>query len=216
MKTTSDPVFLAALGSALAVAAPATAAISITQSAAPAPTYQTLLTFDEPGTPSGGLVPSNYWKPGYGLTITDGVNGNNTVIDNLTGTFPWLGTGNVDVGTFGVYLAWNQDVAALSFQAWDPSGPPSPFGNGLTVLLLDASDNILEGNTYTGAWGGVGNTWFDVTTSGGDSFRKAIIFNNSFDPTSFVDNVSWNLVPGPGALCVLGLGLVGLGRRRRA
>lgn len=204
----------AASGAALLATAAAPAAISITQSAAPAPTYSTLLTFDEPGTPTG-LVPSNYWAS-YGLTITDGVNGNNTVIDDVTGTFPWVGTGNVDVGTFGVYMTFDQEVTEMSFQAWDPSGPPSPFGNGLYIYLTDIDDNIIGFGSFTGAWGGIGDTWFDVTTTGGDTFRKAIIFNNSFDPTTFVDNVSWNIVPGPGSLCVLALGFLGGVRRRRA
>lgn len=204
----------AASGSVLVVTAAAPATITITQSASPAPTYSNLITFDEQGTPTG-LVAGSYWQSGYGVTITDGVNAPNTVIDDVTGTFSWLGTGNVDVGTFGVFLTFDQDVSEMSFQAWDPSGPPDFFGNGLTVFVLDPDDNIIDGAQFTGAWGGIGDTWFDVVATGGDEFRKAVIFNNSFDPTTYIDNLSFNVVPGPGALCALALGLAGGTRRRR-
>ena len=199
---------------AIALAAPAHAAINVTQQSAPAPTYSNLITFDEPGTPAGGLVPSNYWSS-LGITITDGVNGANTVVDDVSGFLPWINTGNVNIGTFGVFLSFNSEVSSMSFQAWDPSGPPDLFGNGLAVLLFDVNDNFLGGNSFTGAWGGIGDEWFDVTTTGGDTFRKAVIFNNSFDPTTFVDNLSWEKanVPAPGALALLTVAGM-LGRRR--
>ncbi|HWB20663.1 MAG TPA: hypothetical protein VG711_10205 [Phycisphaerales bacterium] len=208
------PALVAA--SMLALSSGASAAYNITQQSAAAPTYSNLLTFDEPGTPTG-LVSSTYWQSTYGLTITDGVNGPNTDIDDFTGIFPSLGTGNSNLGFFGIYIAFDSEVTSMSFQAWDPSGSPDPFGDGLTIVLLDQNDNALDGNSFTGAWGGIGDTWFNITTSGGSTFRKAVIFNNSFDPETYIDNLSWSTAaaPAPGALSLLGLaGLVSKRRRR--
>lgn len=198
----------------LAVAGSASASFVISQQAAPAPTYSNLITFDEPGTPTG-VVPNSTWSD-LGITITDGVNPNAVVIGDVSGTFPWINTGNVAEGSFGIQLSWESAVTELSFQAWDPSGPPTPFGGGVFVVLLDENDNELDGGAFTGAWGGLGNTWFNITTSGASSFRKAVIFNNSFgNSTSWVDNISWNAIPSPGALALLALGALGGGRRRR-
>lgn len=191
------------------------AAIQITQQAAPAPTYSTTLTFDEPGTPTG-LVSSDYWQASHGVTITDGVNPNATVIADFSSSgTPWIGTGNAMEGNFGIFMTFDNDVSAMSFQAWDPSGEPDFFGNGLTVVVTDAADNILAFEQFTGAWGGIGDTWINITTTGGDSFSKATIFNNSFTPFSYIDNVSFNTVPAPGALALLGIAGTTVRRRRR-
>lgn len=202
------------LSAVLGVAGSASASFVITQQAAPAPTYSNLITFDEPGTPTG-VVPNSTWSD-LGITITDGVNPNAVVVGDVSGTFPWINTGNVAEGAFGIQLAWDSAVTELSFQAWDPSGPPTPFGGGVFVVLFDENDNELQSGAFTGAWGGLGSTWFNITTSGASSFRRAVIFNNSFgNSTSWVDNISWNAVPTPGALALLAIGALGAGRRRR-
>lgn len=199
------------------VVTPGHAAFTITQQAAAAPTYSIALNFDEPATPTG-LVPSNYWSSSHGITIIDGVNGPNTIINDVSGTYPWINSGNANVGNFGVNMTFDSPIASMSFQAWDPSGPPSFFGNGLTIILMDINENVLDFQQFTGAWGGIGDTWIDITTSGGDSFEKVIAFNNSFDPLTIVDNLSWTKapVPAPGAFALLGAAGMIIRRRRRA
>lgn len=215
MNTIRYTTTAAALGALALVTLPASAAVTITQQSAPAPTYSTLLTFDEPGAPTG-IVADNYWQPGYGITsMTDGVNGPAVGIDDLSAFYPWVNTGNVVNGNFGIYITFDQAVTAMSFQAWDPSGSPSPFGGGMNIYLTDINDNIIEALSFTGAWGGIGDEWFDITTSGGTTFQKVVIFNNSFDPYTFIDNVSWNNVPAPGSFALIAVaGLVGRKRRR--
>ena len=191
----------------------ALAAATITQQNAAAPTYDTLLTFDEPGTPLG-LVASNYWQGSHGVTITNGTDPGIPVND-FSGALPWINSGNAVEGWFGVFMTFDNPVTAMSFQAWDPSGAPNPFGNGLFIHLVDINDNIVHSQAFTGAWGGIGNTWFDVTTTDGTTFQKVVVTNNSFNPVSYVDNVSWTAVPAPGSLALLALaGLCGRSRRR--
>ncbi len=201
------------VGAAFAAAGSATAGYSITQQAAPAPTYSTVLNFDEPGAPTG-FVPSNYWA-GLGLaSLTDGANPG-VPIGNVSGSYPWVNTGNVASGfNFGLFFTWDSDVTAASFQMWT-SAQSGPFG-AMGVTLLDANDNIVDAYGLSGPiWGGVGNSWFNVTTSGGSAFRKLVITYGGFGfPELFVDNVSWNAVPAPGAMALLGLAAFG-GRRRR-
>ncbi len=209
-------IICAAVGTAIAVSPASHAAYTITQQAAPAPTYNNLLTFDEPGSPTG-VVPSNNWLSSHGVTITDGVNGPNAAVADFSGSMPWLNTGNMLEGTFGNFLTFESPTSAMSFQAWDPSGVPDFFGAGLTIVLTDAADNILAFEQFTGAWGGIGDTWFDITTTGGDTFEKVTIFNNSFSPQTYVDNISYvKSVPAPGALALLGFAGVAARRRRRA
>ena len=204
-----------AIAASLCMATTAPAAFTITQQAAAAPTYSNVITFDEPGTPVG-VVNKNWWADNLGMAVTieDAVNPNAVAISDPAEA--WLGTGNVAGGIFGIYqiVFTGGNATSMSFQAWDSSGAPNFFGNGLRVVLLDANNNQLANQAFTGAWGGVGNSWFNVTTTDGSSFSKVAIYNNtSFHPT-YVDNVSWN-VPGPGALALFGLaGVIRRGRRR--
>jgi MYXO-CTERM domain-containing protein len=215
MKIKTDwKITVMALGALAMVTMSASAAITITQQNAPAPTYDTLLTFDEPATPTG-LVASNYWQGTHGLTsLTDGVNGA-AVVGDYSGTHPWINSGNATEGFFGVFMTFDQEVTAMNFQAWDPSGPPDFFGNGLTIILVDIDDNIIDAAQFTGAWGGIGDTWIDIVATDGDTFQKIVITNNSFNPVTYVDNVSWTSVPAPGSLALVAVaGLVGRRRRR--
>lgn len=187
--------------------------IVVTQQNGPAPTYSNLITFDEPGTPSG-LIPPDFYAS-LGLTLTDGVN-NGIAIGDFSGSLPWLNSGQMAEGNFGARFIWDTAVTELSFQMWDASGAPTPFGGGVFVALLDENEDPIETFAFTGAWGGIGNSWYDVTTSNGSSFHGLVIFNSSFgNPSSFVDNVSWNFIPTPGVLAMFALGLGGLRSRRR-
>jgi hypothetical protein len=193
------------------IASPASAAIIISQGAS-APTYSTTLTFDEPGTPTG-VVPQTTWLGSHGVVIDagDGV----PYVDDFTGTYPWVGTGNSFFGNFGVFMDFTQGLTAMSIQCWDPSGPPSPFGGGLAIYVLDENDNILAANAFTPAWGGLGLPWFNITTTAGETFYDVRLLGNGFSQATFVDNASWNVVPEPATLSLLMLGaLAGLRRRR--
>lgn len=211
MTRTASAMPVAALTAVLLASVPASAAVTITQQSGPAPAYDTLLTFDEPGTPTG-LVAADYWQASHGVTVTDGVNGAAPIAD-FSATSPWLSTGNMIEGVFGVFMTFDQEVNAMSFQAWDTSGAPNPFGNGLVIILSDINDNVIASQQFTGAWGGVGDTWFDITTTAGETFQKIVVTNFSFFPVSYMDNISWTTVPAPGCAALIGFAAM-IGRRR--
>jgi hypothetical protein len=186
--------------------------VMVTQGAS-APTYGVTLNFDEPGGPTGVVAP-NAWSASHGISELQAGDGVPQVGD-FTGIFgPWVGTGNSFFGNFGVFMTWADDLTELSTQVWDPSGPPSPFGGGFGVFVFN--DGVEVAN-YFGqpAWGGLGDTWVDITTSGGMAFDEVRILGFGFGPTTFVDNLSWNVVPEPSALALLALGAFAALRRNR-
>jgi hypothetical protein len=197
-----------------AVSGPAWAGYAITQ-APTAPSYLGMtLNFDEPGGPTGIVTP-DAWLVSHGLTIQAG-DGTPWVDDwaTITGQ-PWLGDANSFYGNFGVFMNFESDLAALSLEVWDPSGPPSPFGGGLYVYLFDDGVQVAFGE-YTPAWGGIGDTWYDITANGGDVFDEVRILGFGFNPTTYADNLSWDVVPGPGSLALLAVAGLVSRRRRRA
>ncbi len=211
------------IGSALigaALAAPALAGVTITQSAAPAPTYATTLNFDEPGGPVGAGLPANSWQAGWGVSI--GAGDGNQVVADSTGIpgYSWLGTGNSFYGNYGVFMNFDTPVTEFSAQFWDPSGPPSFFGGGAMAFVYapDAVDDnaYLDFFSFTPAWGGVGDTCLTITTDGGTVIDDIRILGYGNFPTSYMDNASWNSVPAPGAAALLGLAGLAGARRRRA
>jgi hypothetical protein len=102
----------------------------------------------------------------------------------------------------------------MSFQAWDDSGPPTPFGGGLAVALFNDGQKVGF-QFFTPAFGGVGKTWFNITTSGASVFDEVRVLGfASIGSNTIMDNLSWNAVPTPGGIAVLLMGLAGRSRRR--
>jgi uncharacterized protein (TIGR03382 family) len=200
------------MSATMLIALPAVAAVSVVQQTGPAPTYSTTLNFDEPGGPTGLDVPSNSW---VGIGITSFVSGTGSnAVDNFSGASPWLPNNNSYWAPFGAFINFNADMSAFSIQAWDTSGPAGPFGGGMGIFVLDDGVEVGSG-FFSPAWGGVGDTWYNITTTDGSKFDEVRILGFGFSPETFVDNLSWNAVPGPGSLALLGLaGLVGSRRRR--
>lgn len=209
--------FTLAAAAATALAGHAAAGFNYSQTATQDPTYTNVINFDGPGAPTG-LVAGNTWASTGLASLTDGANPG-VPIGDVSASFPWISTGNVaDGSAFGLFMTWGaNDATELSFQMWTPAGPGGPFG-GYSVLLADANDNVLAGWTVTTPiWGGQGDSWINITTTGGSTFKKAVILYGGFGlaPPVFVDNISFNTVPTPGAIAFLGLGALGCGRRRR-
>ncbi len=169
------------------------------------------LNFDEPGGPVGP-VPADFWLDSLGLTLDSGVGGGGGVADFDADVGFDLGDGNAWNGPFGAFMTFETDVTAMSLQVWDPSGPGGPFGGGQAVILFN--DGVEVGSLFAdAAWGGIGDTWVDISTSDGMVFDEVRILGFGLIPSTYIDNMSWNVVPGPATLALFGA--AGLRRRRR-
>lgn len=185
----------------------------VTQSEAPAPTYATTLNFDEAGGPVGEIAPDSF--AALGLSYIQSGEGTTIVGDNDAWAGWGLGQGNSFYGPYGVFMNFSAGLTNFSAQIWDPSGPPSLFGGGLAVVLFRDGVEVGASYEHTPAWGGLGDTWFDISATNGDTFDEVRILGFGFFPTTVMDNASWNMVPAPGAGSVALLGLAVAGRRRR-
>ncbi len=208
-KTTKWTVESAAIVIAMA-ASFASADITISQSADPASTYATTLNFDEPGGPTGVVAPDSW--AGIGLVDMQAGDGTPNVNEwgNIVG--PWIGEGNSFFGNFGVFMTFGDDLTNFSGQVWDPSGAP-PFGGAGIFVYNDGAE--IANLFIEPAWGGIGDSWIDVSATDGMAFDEIRIVGFGFDPSTFVDNLSWNAVPTPSGLAVLGLGGIVMSRGRR-
>ena len=202
---------MAAIAVAL-ISTPAFASYTLTQQNGVAPTYATTLNFDEVGGPTG-VVPTNAFA-GIGLSVFESGTGDQAIGDNSTFE-PWLPSDNTAFMNFGMFLTFDSDLTEMSFQGWDPSGAPSPFGGGAALLLFDNGVEVASDFGIVPAWGGFGDSWFNITTSGGMVFDEVRFLGFGFGPTTIVDNLSWNAVPEPTSLALITMTGVGLMVRRR-
>ncbi len=197
-----------------AMTAPTLAGYTIIQQNGAAPTYSQTLNFDEPGGPTGIISQAAFSS--IGLADLNAGDGQPVVADHTAspGGGPWIGSGNSFFGNFGVFMTFDTDLTDFSAQFWDPSGTPSPFGGGMGIFIFD--DGVEVGNAFvTPAWGGLGDSWFDIKGTGGMVFDEIRVLGFGFGPTTFMDNASWNGIPEPGALALLSLGAALLAGRRR-
>jgi hypothetical protein len=149
------------------------------------------LNFDEPGGPVG-VVPTDSWAA-LGLVEMQAGDGVPQVGDWDAANGGWgLGDGLSFFGNFGVFMTFDSDLAAISFEVWDPSGPPGPFGGGLAIFLFDDGVEVASG-FFTPAWGGIGDSWYDITVDGGDAFDEVRVLGFGFFPTTYMDNISWDM-----------------------
>ncbi|MHC5026565.1 MAG: PEP-CTERM sorting domain-containing protein [Planctomycetota bacterium] len=207
-------VVLAAVAGA---STPALADFVVTQSSDPAPTYAGhSVTFDEDDVPIGvNMDPFDFYAASDGISFTSG--SGFLVAENwdaLEGIAGGTGDGNSLNGGFSVRMLFDTPVNEISWQGW-ANGSPSPPLGGINVVLF--SEGVQVG-AYSGVapFAGPDNSWFNVVATGGDSFDEIRFFNGAFNSfNSYVDNISYNNVPAPGALALLGAAAFMGGRRRR-
>lgn len=193
----------------LASGSAAVADITVAQ-AASGTTYATTLNFDEAGGPTGAGLANDSWA-GIGLADMAAGDGNNVVSDFAE---PWIGTDNAFFGNFGIFMAFDSDLTNFSGQFWDPSGPPGPIGGGMGIFVFN--DGVEVANSFvTPSWGFVGDEWIDISATGGMVFDEIRVLGFGFTATTYADNLSWNAVPAPSSLAMLGLAGAIAGRRRR-
>lgn len=205
----------------------AAAAVAITMSAAPAahagysivqgasaPTYANTVVFNSP---VGNNLPTNTWAA-QGISSVVGYDTGFASVTNMNPANPWAPNTNVLYSPWGLEITFDQQVTSVSFRGWGNGGTPGPFGGG-TFVTLKQNNTDLFGAGFNAAWGGVGNEWFNVTTTAGSTFNRIVFSSNLFAglPQQFISQMSWTTaVPAPGAMALLGLaGVVGSRRRRR-
>lgn len=183
--------------------------INITQGTS-GTTYATTLNFDEPGGPVGSGLANDAFAS-TGLADMAAGDGNNVVGDFAE---PWIGTDNAFFGNFGIFMTFDNDLTNFSAQVWDPSGPPGPIGGGLGIFVFN--DGVEVANSFvTPSWGFVGDDWIDISGTDGMVFDEIRLVGFGFTATTYADNLSWNVVPAPGGLALIGLTGCFAGRRRR-
>jgi len=117
-------------------------------------------------------------------------------------------------GPYGVNIKFSQDLASLSFQGWDSSGPPTFFGGGALAVAFDNGTQVGF-VSVTPAWSGAGKSWYNITTDGGSVFDEIAFYGNGNFPESVVDNLSWTVAPEPSSVALLSVASIGVLRRRR-
>ncbi len=174
--------------------------------------------FEDPGVPIGeSLDPFTFYQASDGISFRSG---NGFLVadtwDDLDGIDGGASPGGIQLaGGFNVTMQFDQDVTELSWQGWASGSPSFPFG-GINVFLFNDGEEVASYFGEFAPFGGVGDEWFDVVATDGDSFDEVRFFNPAFNSfTSYVDNITFNAVPEPGAFGLLAIaGLAALRRRR--
>ncbi len=180
-----------------------------------APTYSGhQIDFDQAGDPVGMIV-GDEWLASDHINIMSGLGDGGNVDDWDAVYGGWgLGDGNSHVGGFGTFLTFDQDVTEMSLQIWNNGVDPFFGGIGISLYKDGAEVAFMAA---TPAWGTADQSWFNFTTTGGDTFDEVRIVDWDFASFGiFTDNYSYNVVPAPGAMALLGLAGVCGRRRRRA
>lgn len=226
MKNHMQSVFgLAVVVQAGLLAATASAQVTWTSSVAPAPTYSSTLDFDEAGGPTGLPI-----APGAltsrGVSIATGNEGCNVASGNVLLGTTFLPANNQAISSSYLDFTFSQDMNAFSVQFWESAPNASPFGSGGARIDLFNHGAYVDSLFITNPFwqsnlgqAGTLPTWFNVVGAPGQVWDQ-VVFNGFGNPfgsdVAAVDNMSWNSVPTPGAVALLGLGVLGAGRRRRS
>lgn len=200
-----------------ALAGTAQAAITITYSTTVAPTYENLITFDEPTTPQG-TIPTTHFAS-MGITMDSGVGGGPFVGPGAAFGGPALGADNQWVGAaFGAFMTFDSPITHFSAQWHDSSGAANFMGGGARIFAfldgVQVADLFI--NVPTRPTNVTGPSWINIVGTDGMVFDdvRLLGFGNP-SPTGYVDDISWT-VPAPSAGMLLGLGGLAASRRRRA
>lgn len=200
----------------LALVGAAEAGVTITQGSS-APTYARTLNFDEAGGPLG-TVPATAWTS-LGIARFEGGASPSVTVKTMTSTpgFAWLGTGNVAYAPWGATITFQNDLTAFSTRYWDNSGPATLFGGGAAVRAYRDGLEVALLSISSPAYGGTGNPWIDIVTTGGDTFDEVRLtgFHRTF-PEAYLDDLSWTSVPAPAGGAAMAMAGVLFARRRRA
>lgn len=209
-------IAMIAAGAAMS-GAQAVAQVTITQGNS-APSYATTLNFDEPGGPVSNPIfsslPNTSWQGTHGIILDSQDSVQRVGVYGAATGNPWLPANNTFMGGFGMNVTFDQGVTEFSLQHWDNSGPGGPFGGGFRIDIYDGAAAV--GSLFgTPAWGSNDNSWIDLVAGAGTSFDRVEISGFGSSPMVFADNMSWNTVPAPGSLALMGLGGLIATRRRR-
>ncbi len=104
------------------------------------------------------------------------------------------------------------DIQQLNLQVFSEGGQP-PWGGTILDFFLDG--NFVGNTSFYAAW--TDNTQGEWVTIGGTAnevFDEVRIYHYVGGDTAYIDNMTWQSVPTPGALALLGLAGV-LTRRHR-
>ena len=175
------------------------------------------LTFDEPDVPVGvPMDPWTYYQASDGITFTSG---NGFLMaedwDTLEGIAGGTGEGNQLNGGFNIAMHFDAPVSEVSWQGWANGNGP-PFGGMFVVLLLEGVEVYAEFGLPV-PFGTDVDSWYSAVGTDGMVFDELRFGNGAFNSfNTYMDNVTFNNVPAPGALALLGLAGVLGGRRRRS